>query len=342
MAMNIENVVKRLSDDELVGLIRTARDDETLLVALTELSARNSPRTIEVFREILDDPARSLAAKRAVAALIGTGNVLEIQSLLLPHLSSRDSVLFSRVARALARLGDHTALQRLETAKPPSEPVAIRALEFAKTLLAYRLRLDKHRIPPPADTVLLRVNEPTPFRIEMVDAETLKNALSRMRSGLPELAEPPAAAVKLTCDRTELLLLVTAEFASPAAWATLRERPALPLILLQKDEVMGSYFLAGYMFTQPSRSRNQIEVLGTRPTGRLIYAGKAQPSPKGLSFSLRAVNSRYVGAIDVAGEYDATQRTFSFSRALANTFPVPGQQKSAQPQKAKPPTGDRD
>src|SRR4030095_14106859 len=90
----------------------------------------------------------------------------ESQELLIRHLTTKDPTLFAKIAQSLGKVGDQRALERLEVTTPPDEKVARRTLESAKTLLSYRLRLNKHLLPTPSDADLVKVTDGIPSKIQ--------------------------------------------------------------------------------------------------------------------------------------------------------------------------------
>jgi hypothetical protein len=214
--------------------------------------------------------------------------------------------------------------------------VAQRALQFAKTLLTYRLRLNRHLLATPSQADLVEVTDGISFKAEAIDPETLRKAITQAKKDLPAVPLAADRGVKLTCRSTVLLLLVAAEFQEPAALRTVLERPALPLVLLKRGLSLDRWFLDRYLFTHPSKGGKQAALLGTRPSGELTYAGIAQASEIGFSFSLRSVDTRYAAAIDVEGRYDPEQRSLELTKAISDTKVAARRRKPLQPQRAAP------
>ena len=338
---DVEKFGENLSDDKLVELIRSGREEESVLGALNELSRRKSARQFDIFRHVLDDPAQSLRAKKTVAARLSAQPLNESQELLIRHLTTKDPTLFAKIAQSLGKVGDQRALERLEATTPPNEKVARRTLEFATTLLTYRLRLNRHLLPTPSEADLVKVTDGIPFKTEAADPETLRRAIAQAQKDLPAVPLAPDRGVKLTCRTTELLLLMAAEFQEPATLRTIRERPALPLVLLKRGLSLDRWSLDRYLFTHPSKGGRQVALLGTRPSGELTYAGIAQASEQGFSFSLRSVDTRYAAAIEVEGRYDPEQRSLELTKAISSTEIAAKTRKPRQPQRAAPVVGGR-
>lgn len=336
LSIDIEKFGEALSDDDLVGTVRARRDEESVRGALNELSKRMSPRRLEVFRVVLEDPKQSVRAKKTVVSQLGTESLSESQELLLRHLDKKDPSLFARIVQSLGKISDEQALKRLEEIEAPDDVTARRSLEFAKSLLAYRWRLGRNLITTPSDADFVEVTDGSAFEVAKTDRQTLTQATKDVRKNLPAVPLAEATAMKLTCRAAELLLVFTQEFRRRNSLETIRNRSALPLVLLKKGLSLDRYFLEGYFFTQPSDGRNEVTLLGTRPGGELIYAGKVQVSEKGFNFTLKSVDTRYSPAIDVEGLYDPSKRSWVFTKADTSTKVVAKERAAGVPRKVSP------
>jgi len=299
-------------------MIRARRDERSVLGALKELSRRESPRRPDIFRQVLDDPGQSARAKKTVVAQLGTERLHESQQLLLRHLDTTDPSLFAGIVQSLGKIGDQQALQRLEVTEAPDDSTARRSLGFARSLLAYRLRLDRNLIEPPSDADLVGVTGGITFEAARAETETVREALEQVKKHLPAVPLAEEGAVRLTCRSIELLLVFTEEFREPKSLETIREQSALPLVLLKKGLSLESYFLEQYFFTQPAKDREGVALLGVRPRGDLTYTGNIQISEKRFTFTLNSVDSRYAAAIEVEGHYDPDEQSTEFTKAVTS------------------------
>src|SRR3712207_6270195 len=217
--------------------------------------------------------------------MLGTERLAETQEVLLQHLAVKDASLFAKVAQSLGRIGDEQALEQLEQIDVPTDSLAKRRLEFAQSLLAYRLRLNRHLIALPTDADLVEMTNGIPSIVETAEIETVRKALQDARKDLPAVSLTEEGAVKLVCRSNELLLVFTAEFRQPEVLRTIQNQSALPLVMLKNGLSLQRYFLDTYFFTHPIRDRVEVALLGTRPTGELTYAGRIQISENELTFT---------------------------------------------------------
>jgi hypothetical protein len=336
MSFDIERFGENLSDDDLFGIVLGKGDEESMLGALKELFRRKTPRQLEICRRVLDDTDQSAEARKTVAVQLGTERLAENQELLLQHLKTNDPAVFARIAQSVGKIGDEEALKLLEEIEPPNVGTAQRSLDFAKSLMAYRLRLDRNLIALPTDTDLVEVTNGIPIEITKVEANDVRKAFEDVKKHLPAVSLAAEGATKLTCPSIELLLVFTEKFHEPEALESVLDRSALPLVLLKKAYSLGRYFLSQYLFTQPSEDRKEVELLGTRPRGDLTYVGRIQISEKGFEFNLRSVDSLYASAIEVEGYYDPEQQAFNFTKAVSTTNVAASKTKPRIPRKASP------
>jgi hypothetical protein len=332
-SFDTERFGEKLSDDNLIEIVRVKHDEESVLGALKELFKRKTPHQLEIRQDVLDDPAQSPRAKRTIAVQLGTEYLAENQELLLQHLNTKDPSLFARIVQSLGKIGDEQALKRLEEIEAPDVAMARQSIDFAKSLLAYRLRLDRNLIASPPDSDLVEVTNGIPIEITKPETKEMREAFGHVKKDLPAVSLVAEGATKLTCPSVELLLVFTDKFQEPKSLKSLQDRSALPLVLLKKAYSLGLYFLSQYFFTHPSGDRKEVVLLGTRPLGNLTYAGKIQISEEGLEFKLGSVDSLYAPAIEVEGQYDLNQRSFNFTKAVSSTKVAAEKTKAQTPRK---------
>jgi hypothetical protein len=310
---DVEGFGAGLPDTELVKIIRNRRDEESVRGALEELIRRESPLRSEVFREVLDDPAYSTAARNAVVTALGDQPVPGGQPLLLRHLAAATPPTFAKAVLALGRIGDGEALEVLERIMPPDDATARRALEFARSLLAYRLRIDRPPLALPAGREVVPLEHGVPCQAGNADIESVREALADVK--IPGLTLSAQGAARIDCMGVPLLLVFTDDFSSPEQLQTIMERNALPLVMLKKATSLEQYALDGFFFTHP-HDGGGARLLGTRPGGDPTYVGEVRPVERGYAFVVRALDSRYAAPIEVEGRYLPGERSWEFTRVV--------------------------
>ena len=331
---DIEKLDETLSPDDLVDVVRAKRDRGSVVGALKQFRRVPIGRRREVFQSVLGDTKQHPTVRRTVARELGAELQPENQAVLLRSLKVKQDLVLASVAQSLGRIGDEKALDQLEKVDLPARSSAAAAVGFAKTLIGYRHRLDKHLIDPPPESKLLEVADPITFRAGRAKPETVQEALGETGRELPAVRLTAAGATRLVCGSDEFLLLFAEEFQSASALATLRSKSALPMVLLKKGLSLERYSLSQYFFTQPSGQRGGIVLLGTRPGGALTYVGSVQAAGNTFSFTLKSVESRYAAPLDVAGRYNAGTRALTLSRSLSGVTVAAKARPAATPREA--------
>ncbi|HEX8844141.1 MAG TPA: HEAT repeat domain-containing protein [Pyrinomonadaceae bacterium] len=328
VSADLDKFGETMSEELLAEIVLSKRGKEDAHAALKEIARRGGPRRHDVFRRVLDDTGQDASARNTAAIALGSEPVPENRESLLRHLGEKNASVFRRVVQALGRIGDEDALEQLEKAQPPDDGPARRAHAFAKSLIAYRLRLDRNRLATPAEQDLLKVEGGITFETKKPEPERLQRAIREARKDLPAVSLATEGAIELDCLSEELLLFFTDEFWRPQAQQTLLERGALFMVLLKDDPALDRHFLENYFFTHPSKGREEVALLGTRPGGDLTFAGHLKILPAGFSLSLKSVVSRYAPAIDVSAHYEGTWKV---ERAITSTTVSAGESAARQP-----------
>ncbi len=214
MDRDVEKFGEDLSDDELLEKVGAGVDEEQVMGFLKEFVRRKRPDRMAVYRRVLSDPKQSTAARRVLVRELGKQPLPENQALLLQLLETAEAPLFSPVVQALGRMGAEGALERLEKIKAPVEPAAQRTLEFARSLLAYRLRLNRHLLPVPAASQIVKVKDGVPMEIKKTSARVAREIIQDTREDLPGITLAETGAVGLKCFTNNLLLALNQEFQS--------------------------------------------------------------------------------------------------------------------------------
>jgi hypothetical protein len=319
ISADIEKLDDKLSDDDLRRLILEGRDEEVVLLPIKELSRRKSPARVDIFRQVLDDPKQVAGVKKTVATQLGTEFSPASQEVLLRQIDTPDPSLFVVVTRSLGKIGDEHALRTLEGQKAPADRTASAALEFAKSLIAYRLRLNTHLIAIPPEAKVVSVTAGISFESKNSDPDTTSKALQQAKKDLPAIPLAQEGAARLDCRDTKFLLAFTDDFYGPNMLQSLKERSAVPLVLLKDNLSLERYFLDRYFFTHPSDKDGEILVRGTRPKGDLTFVGDVRVSETAVTFTLNTLESPYAPPVEIVGTYSPQQRSWKFEKALTGT-----------------------
>ena len=318
-SFDTERFGEKLSDDDLIEIVQGKDDMDSISRAVKELSRRSTPGRLEIYKRLLDDPSLRLTVKETVAFQLGTKRLAENQELLLQHLKTREPSLFNTIVQSLGKIGDKRALKQLEQIEAPNVAFSRDTLEFAKSLMSYRMRLNKNLIAPPPGNDILEVTNGIPIKFTKAEAKEVREAFRHVEGDLPAVTLAKEAATKLTWPTVELQLVFTDKFQEPNSLESIQYKSALPIVLLKKAHSLGRYFLSEYFFTHPSEDGKEVVLLGVRPSGKLTYTGKIQISGEEFEFQLMSVDSLQLPTIELQGTYEPKQRSFDFARAISST-----------------------
>ena len=320
-AADIEKQIEPLNEDELIEGIGGQRPSLSPLAALKEFATRGSPRESEILSAVLDDASQLHASRRLATLGLGRVQTAENQGTLLRHLEIADARLLADVAQSLGRIGDEQALERLEATEVQEEGRARGAVEFARSLIAYRLRLNRNLIPAPLASELVEIDREraVSFEVQKADPAVVAEVLEGVSPRLPGIQLADRGAVRIDCGASSYLLMLNHDFRTRRGLSTLRSRNAVPVVMLKEAHCPERYFLAHYLFTHPSESADELVLTVTRPRGDISHVGTVSVGSNAHRFSLRSVASRYTAAVEVEGSLDLAAFEFTFGTALSHT-----------------------
>jgi len=318
-ALDIEKFDESLNEDELIKAIEGKRPGLPPLTALKHFVKRVSPLKKEVCKRLIEDSSQASEIRKMAALEMGREYAPENQKILIRGLRSSDERLLGAAAYSLGRIGDEKALAHLEELQVRPDSPALKDIVFAKHLIAYRNQLNKHLFVPPKAEDLLRVDEENAieFSAETVGADRLKGIYDQVKHSLPATPISEKNVLRITCRSTEFLLAFTEKFQSKRGIASLRKTSALSKVILKKGYCPDRYFLAYYMFSHPSEKKDELVLIGTRPSGVISFSGKVKMSEDRCSFKIQSVKSRYTAALNMEAEYHFRKRKYTVKKAVS-------------------------
>lgn len=319
MAFDIEQFGEKLSNNELIDIIKRNKDEESVLGALKEFLRRKTTERFEVFKYVLDNDLQKDSVKKTVVAQLGTECLSENQELLLHHLKTKNASLFNKIVQSLGKIGDEHVLKRLEEIESQDVNVSYQSLSFAKSLISYRLRLNRNLINVPSESNIVKITKGIPINIQETKTNDLREALLDLRKDLPCVSVVSEGTVKLAWPSLDCLMMFTDNFYEYETLKSIQENNALPLVIVEKASSLGVYFLSHYFFTHPSENNKDAVLLGMSTGGTLTNVGKVQITEKGFEFKLVSVDSLYSPPIEIEWIYDPNKRSFKFIKAIAST-----------------------
>lgn len=306
-----------LAERTLVEVVRGTSEASEPTEALRELLRRRTGRT-PLLAEVVADRKRPAEMRAIAAVALGRQAAPAAKDALIAAVRDKDPLVLRRVAEALGKVGDEQTLAVLETLEPPRGP-AKRSVDFAKTLLAYRLGLDEHRLTRPPAKNELDVQR---RRAQRLEASTPKRqALERIMADaaqeLPGIAVTEQGALRFACGGHEFVVLLTKQLVRQDDVDALGRRPAVVGAVLERSPVEDRYFLSEYLFSDPGGRGSSGRLYGVRPNGAMAHVGEMKPEA-GATFELRALDTRYSPPIAIEGAYDPAKKQLRFTQMLVH------------------------
>jgi hypothetical protein len=327
-----ERVPQAITDDDLIAAVRGRLIGIERAIALKELVHRKSPRAGDFLSQVVVDPTMPLELRTTAAIALAEDDVPQAEDALIAALESDEPALARRAAESLGRIGERKAYEALARRRMPSGERPSRAIEFARTLIAYRLGLDTKRLKPPAAREILEPDRQRAVEIKFdpVRPEDFRAAALPLKRALPRIAVDERGSLRFSCRRERLWVMVTSALAVPEAGKRMGERSAVAAAVLKESTCPDGWYVYEYILTHP-RDERRAEVFGVRPTGELLHYGEASLDDTVALVKLQAVNSPRVLPIVVAAEYRGREGVLEIKEALAMTEPHPEQKRPTAP-----------
>lgn len=320
-----------MTDDELVTALNVRLDPK---LALKELASRRSPLVFEPARALVSERDVPLELRTTAAIELGKMAAPENQTALISALDTKEPMLIKNVAIALGRIGDEAALKRLEVINVSPENPAYPSVEFAKSLISYRLRLDSYKLipPPPQERLVLKRENAVALRVERLAPATLEAVESDLRRQLPAIAIAKQGALQFTCRNNRFWIVLTETLQSPVNLASLREKSAVAAVVLKEATCSSSqYSIYEYIFTNPLKD-NSLELVGVRASSIVVHGGEIKLGDQEVSFRLGAANTIHSPALELRGVFDESEKQLNLEEFLVSRTPSAEQQRPRVPQ----------
>ena len=246
--------------------------------AIALLLASESQTKYKDFQNLLENQNESPTVRYLAAISLGKMNTVEAKEILVKNIQTQNEEVLTGIFMALGRIGDKNSVEVILGAKDRSTGFAKSQAEFAAALISYRLGLEGNElaIPKEEDYFDMPIDTQQMDISEAPDDE-VKKCLSSLVSGTEigiRLAEKPAYQVYY--DRGIGMVLFNLAFTSQRDFHMLLRRKIFLGVFADKVQESRSYSIAYLIFTSPDVQHGRINILLTRPDGRLVFGGKAE------------------------------------------------------------------
>ena len=326
-----ERPAQTLAERTLVEVVRGRSEAAEPAEALRELLRRRPTRT-PLLAEVVADRARPAEMRATAAVALGRQTAPQAKDALVPALRDPDPLVLRRAAEALGKVGDEQALAELERLEPPRGP-ARRSVDFAKTLISYRLGLDKHRLKRPPAREELPVDRRRAQRLEAkpLPRGALERVLADAAEELPGIPVTEQGAQRFSCGGHEFVVLLAKDLEQHRDLAPLARRSAVVGAVLERSPVENRYFLSHYLISDPGARGAAARLYGARPSGVVTHVGELQTQE--AAFALRALDTRFSPPLALEGAYDPAKKQLRFTQMLVQPDLTRTQTQPAEPTK---------
>lgn len=321
-----------VTDRTLVEVVRGESEAAEPTEALRELLRRRPERT-PLLAEVVRDRKRPPETRATAAVALGRQTAPAARAALVAALRDQDPLVLRRAAESLGKIGDREALAALERVDAPRGPTR-RSVDFAKTLISYRLGLDEHRLKRPPAREELQVERRRAQRLQA--RKPARGALERAMAGaaeeLPGVPLTEEGALRFACGDHEFVVLLARDLTQRRDVAPLRTRSAVVGAVLERSPVEDRYFLSEYVLTDPWGRGSSIRLFGVRPNGAVAHVGEVDAEAE-ATFTLRALDTRYSPPVSLEGSFDPERNELRFTELLVHPDMDRGQKQPATPTK---------
>lgn len=298
--------------------------------AISMLADGKRPDALSLLKQVLTNTAEEPRFRRLAAIALWRLNTAEARETLLASLEeAKDPTLLDGLAKVLGRVGDERALKALEAARGRADGYLAEHIDFAASLIAYRLGLPGHDLPVPEATE--GVPRSPRGRLELAppsqeELDLFAKAVDQDPYGV-ELAKGKVWQIR--CPAGLWMLALGERFAAADSVERLRKEKTVAGLIASKNNVDGRYSIAYLLFSAGSAKGGGVDLVIHRTTGEAAWAGTIQEGTDGqMEFSIHTVGRTGIVAIEVAGNWTKEgeielSRAISSTRVAAKQNPVP-------------------
>jgi|SRR5215216_764283 len=281
----------RLTVDELRGIISgkyAAISRSRAIDLLMASDARDKHKDLEL---LLENQAEPWTVRYLAAIYLGRINRPESKEILIKNTRIADEKVLAGIMKSLGRIGDERSLDSILDVRRRTTGFVQSQAEFASALISYRLNLRGNDLPDPAHLSYLTI--PSDFQtMEILAAgdEEISMCLRSINNepvGI-QLAEKPAYQVRY--GQSIGMVLFNQDLINHEDGNMLLKKKLFFGVFAAKIQEHGSYSIAYLIFTSPAGQSRKINIIMTRPDGKLVLGGTAELEVNYSKFSIRSIS----------------------------------------------------
>ncbi len=255
-----------------------------------------------VFQALLEDENEAPRYRFLAAANLYQINTKESRDVLLRALDKvKDAGTLGGIVKALGRVGDQTALERVLKVKAGSRGVLAQQAQFAAALLSHRFGLPGNDLVPPTSFYPMPTSGVTPVQVIAPASAEVSLCLDSLVGEPYGITLSKGNLKQMVCENKTWMLALNQEFDSPQALEILQKRKSLLGVLAGKNAESGRYSGAFLVLTAPVAGK--VNVFVNRVTGEPGFFGEAVMERGRARFKVKSVARVGVFPIEAEGTY---------------------------------------
>ncbi len=321
-----------VTNRKLAEIARRGSAEPAATAALKELLRRESPSTRRIIDEVLADPTASLEIRTTAARALGHKVTPGAQNTLIAALDAKEPALQARAAESLGRIGGREAFDALAQVAVRPGMTHHRTINFARSLIAYRLGLDDARLRRPAAKRVLELKRGSAVQLEFknVRPNTFRAAEPYLLDELPGIPVSPRGSLRVKCRQEHLWLVLTEEVEGSAATKRVAQGSAVVAVLLKESHCPDSWYVYEYFLSHP-RSAISADLFGVRPSGDLSHFGTIEIDEADAALRLQSINTPRLPAVSFQASYRGRDGKLTIEEARVATSLLRDQKRPRQP-----------
>lgn len=274
--------IGRLVTESIGGVGRRTKAN-----AMGVLAARGGVTERRILSRVLARSDEEPELRAAAAIYLGRLPGRFSESRLIECLAEPKGMVRYNIIQALGCIGGAKALEALSKIRVGRDPYIRKQLIFAKTLISYRLGIDKHDIPfvegvkrkAGADEDLIELAMTT------ANAREIGIALNRLQGSDYNIKVSPEKGFKVTAGRAEWILFLNKDSLSrKLILPAILKKKMITGLLTRKVPETNEYAVQYLVLTRPRKLA--LEIMVVRTDGEVFYSGRGSVSAGSLSFQI--------------------------------------------------------
>jgi len=277
---DIDTLTKILLDKEK---IKSAVNRKRAVNAFIQVAEDNE--LSEVLAKILLDSTELNATRIAAASGLGKFADTKSEKALIQALGKTDGHLQREVVKAMGRIGTEKSIKALDALSEKNDPSFKHALTFSRIFIGYRAKgapIDSEKIKKAlgAQWIKLQSNQLT--------KEQLQESIPSLRNNTFGLRLSNDIGFEIMCGKAINTLFLNDKFKSDSLLKTLKSCSQISGIVAVRNPKNPISTVRNIVITNLSESG--IDIIVTRTTGEVVYAGDAKPEGEIWKFTLRDID----------------------------------------------------